>query len=235
MCGRYVLAQPVEQVAEYFGATVAPALEQAYAPSYNVAPTDNVIGLAPLPSGERVLRGYRWGLVPSWATDPSIGNRLFNARAETVASRPAFRSAFRSRRIAVVADGYYEWKKGPSNRRQPYYFQRADGAPMAFAGLWEPWRKPGGPEEGEWLRTCTIITADAASDVAAIHDRMPAILEAGALEIWLDPTAEDEEELEALLAPGPTGTLRYYPVGRQVGNVRNNDPELLAKVEIADS
>jgi putative SOS response-associated peptidase YedK len=233
MCGRYVLAQPVEQVAEYLGATVAPALEQAYVPSYNVAPTDNVIGLVSLPEGDRVLRGYRWGLVPSWAPDPSIGNRLFNARAETVVSRPAFRSAFRSRRIAIVADGYYEWQKGPSNRRQPYYFQRADGAPMAFAGLWEPWRKPG--DDGEWLRTCTIITADATSDVAAIHDRMPAILESGALEVWLDPSADDEEELGVLLAPGLPGTLRYYPVGRQVGNVRNNDPELLSKVEIANS
>ena len=233
MCGRYVLAQPLEEVAAYFGATVSPALEHSYAPSYNVAPTDNVIGLAVRSSGERLLRPYRWGLVPSWATNPSIGNRMFNARAETVASRPAFRAAFHARRIAVVADGYYEWQKGPSGRRQPYYFERADGAPLAFAGLWEPWRDPKGPEDRPWLRSCTIITAEASSDVAAFHDRMPAILADGALEFWLDPSEDDEEGLQALLAPVQKGTLRFYPVGQKVGNVRNNDPGLLERVEAA--
>lgn len=231
MCGRYVLAQPIEAVAAYFGADLEPETAALYQPSFNLAPTDEAFAVGWDRDGERVLRPYSWGLVPSWAKDLSVGNRQFNARAETVATKPAFRSAFTARRVAVVADGYYEWRKDTATRRQPYYFRRADGAPIAFAGLWEPWRNRGLPDEHEgWIRSCTIITTDASPDVVAVHDRMPVILDHEVFEAWLDPALHDRDELEALLRPAPNGTLSSYPVSRRVGNVRNNDESLLAPV-----
>jgi putative SOS response-associated peptidase YedK len=232
VCGRYVLAQPIEDVAAYFGAEVEPELPGSYRPSFNVAPTDAALAVRVGREGERTLRSYRWGLVPSWAKDLSVGNRLFNARAETVATKPAFRAAFAGRRVAVVADGYFEWRKD-SGPRQPFYFRRTDGAPLAFAGLWEPWRSPARAlEEEGWIRSCTIITTDANNDVATVHNRMPVILDDDVLEAWLDPELHDRDELEALLAPAVSGTLSSYPVGRRVGNVRNNDESLLAPMEL---
>ena len=198
-------------------------------------------GGSPAHGVRRELGRYRWGLVPSWAKDPSMATRTFNARAETVASKPAFRSAFTSRRLAVVADGFYEWRQGPGSGKQPYYFTRADGMPLALAGLWEVWR--GGPAErgerdGEGdagerpaLRTCTVITTSAGPDMEDIHHRMPVVLEPEVLDEWLDPDNRDKPELESLLAASPAGTLIHRAVGRSVGNVRNDGPEL---IEAAD-
>jgi putative SOS response-associated peptidase YedK len=184
----------------------------------------------------RELGRYRWGLVPSWAKDPGVGSRMFNARAETVASKPSFRAAFASRRLVVVADGFYEWKPGVASTKRPYYFTRADGRPMALAGLWEQWwGGPDGTDAGAAdrpiLRTCTVITTEAGSDMGDIHDRMPVVLEDDTLDEWLDPANRDKPELESLLVPSVTGTLVHRPVGTAVGNVRNDGPELTDPVE----
>ncbi len=227
MCGRYVLISSPEELARAFSAISPGALAELVVPSYNVAPSRRVLCLVAR-EGHRELRAFRWGLIPSWAKDPAIGNRLINARAETVATKPAFRAAFRSRRLAVLADGFYEWRRDVPGPPQPYYIVRADGAPLAFAGLYEQWedKRPGAPEPGV-VATCTIVTTDASEDVASIHDRMPAVLELDALELWLEGAGAGWEELEGVLRPAPAGTLRSEPVGRRVGDVRNDGPELI--------
>jgi len=171
-----------------------------------------------------------------------MATRTFNARAETVASKPSFRSAFSSRRLAVVADGFYEWRQGPGTGKQPYYFTRADGRPLALAGLWEVWRggpaerggaagDAGDPGERPALRTCTVITTAAGPDMGDIHHRMPVVLEPEVLDEWLDPDNRDKPELESLLVASAAGTLVHRAVGRSVGNVRNDGPELIEAVE----
>jgi putative SOS response-associated peptidase YedK len=171
--------------------------------------------------------------VPSWAKDPATGNRAFNARAETVASKPSFRAAFTARRLAVVADGFYEWKPGSGKIRTPYYFTRADGQPLALAGLWEQWW--GGPAESDderpALRTCTVITTGAGPDMGDIHHRMPVVLEPEVLDEWLDPANRDKPELESLLVASPAGTLVHRAVATTVGNVRNDGPELIDAID----
>jgi putative SOS response-associated peptidase YedK len=178
----------------------------------------------------RVLTSYRWGLIPSWAKDTAAGNRLFNARAETVATKAAFRSAFASHRILVPADGFYEWRKRDDGTRQPYYFTRADGAPLAFAGLAEWWRDRDAPPDTPGIRSCTIITTTAGQDMDGIHDRMPVILAPDTFDVWLDPDNDEIPELVSLLRPTPDGTITHHPVSPRVGNVRNNDPSLVAPV-----
>jgi putative SOS response-associated peptidase YedK len=229
MCGRYVLATPIDELVSFFAASLAPGVSEEYRPSYNVAPTVPVLGLVEVESKGRVLDEFRWGLIPSWSNDPTIGNRMFNARAESVATKPSYRAAFEARRLAVVADGFYEWRKDDDGRRQPFYFTRADREPMAFAGLWEVWRDRSDNGAG-WLRSCTIITTDANKEVASVHDRMPVILESDALERWIDPSAAERDELEALLRPAEAGTLSLVPVDRRVGSVRNDDPGLIAPI-----
>jgi putative SOS response-associated peptidase YedK len=224
-------------------------------PHWNVAPTNTVLGLSQASprSGEQglVLRSYRWGLVPPWSKSLAQGSRMFNARAESVASAPSFRSAFRSHRVAVIADGYFEWRKAaPASRRhgalssgarragpgQPYYFTRRDGQPLAFAGLYAYWRDPArDADEEAWLRSCTIVTTVAGPDLDGIHDRMPVVLDADRRGIWLDRDGADEAELQALLVPAPHGTLVRHPVDRRVGNVANDDPGLLEPVEEGDA
>lgn len=231
MCGRYVLVSSVEELTRFFDAREAPGLDEGYRPSCNVAPTRTVLGVT-VHDGRRVLDGYRWGLVPSWAKDPVIGKRLFNARAETVATKPSFRAAFAHRRVAIPCDAYLEWAKGAGRSRQPYLFERADGAPIAFAGLWERWRDPrrdGGPDAS--VRSCTIITTRANEDVGDVHDRMPVVLEPDALDVWLDP-AVTGDELRQLLRSTRPGTLVHHPVDRRIGDVRNDAPELIEPVEL---
>jgi putative SOS response-associated peptidase YedK len=236
MCGRFALYTPPARVARYFGAAVAEGTEPAYHPSWNVAPTDLVLGVRDRPpppdaahgaKPERLLMNFRWGLVPRWSTDATVGSRLFNARGETIATKASFRDAFRSRRIIVPADGFYEWHLATTGRKQPHYFTRADGAPLAFAGLAERWREKDAPPGTPYLRSCTVITAPAGPDMEGIHDRMPVILDPGTFDVWLDPANEDVEELRALLRPPPAGTLVHHPVASRVGSVRNNDPALI--------
>ncbi|MDQ3864253.1 MAG: SOS response-associated peptidase [Actinomycetota bacterium] len=213
MCGRYTLSTPAGRLAEEFrvdeGAVEIP-------PSYNIAPTQEVAAV--LAEGDRRrLEMLRWGLVPSWADDPEIGARMINARSETAAEKPSFRSAFRNRRCLIAADGFYEWKR-ENGGKQPYYFRMQDGRPFAFAGLWESWDKGGdGP-----LRTCAILTTRANSVLDGIHDRMPVILPPDSYDAWLDPDA-DKEELTELMMPYLGDDLETYPVSRFVNSPRNND------------
>ncbi len=252
MCGRIALYSEPDFLARVFEAQLGLDLDPDGRPSWNIGPMRSVVAVADVPDtgagpGEadaaphvhRELGRYKWGLVPSWAKDPSMGNRTFNARAETVASKPSFRAAFTARRLAVVADGFYEWKAGEGRTKQPYYFTRADGRPLALAGLWEQWwggpGSPDGPDDGgerPAMRTCTVITTGAGPDMGDIHHRMPVVLEPEVLEEWLDPANRDKPELESLLVPSPRGTLVHRAVGRAVGNVRNDGPELIE--ELAD-
>ena len=168
---------------------------------------------------------FKWGLVPKWAKDPSAIKSAFNARAETVASKPMFRTAFRSSRILVPVDAFYEWQTLAPKVKQPYAFQRADGDPIMFAGLREWWRDA----EGHELNTATIITTEAGPDMP-IHNRQPVVLERAQWDFWLDPSVTDVEKLQPLLAPTVEGTLIRHPVSKDVGNVRNNGPEMVEAI-----
>jgi putative SOS response-associated peptidase YedK len=237
MCGRFALFTPPARLARYFQATLAEDTDPAKPPSWNVAPTDEVLGVRDRPGTddgegrpERTLLTFRWGLIPWWSKDAKSGSRLFNARSESVATKPSFREAFRERRIIVPADGFYEWHRTTSGSKQPHYFSRTDSEPMAFAGLAERWRPKGAPKDTPYLRSCTIITTPGGADMEGIHDRMPVILDPATFDLWLDPANEDIEELLGLLRPPPAGTVVHHPVGPRIGNVRNNDPALVEAV-----
>jgi putative SOS response-associated peptidase YedK len=230
MCGRFVSASPPDEIARYFDAVVPDEL--ALPASYNVAPTDDVYAVLET-GGVRRLEALHWGLVPRWAKDPKTGARMINARAENVAEKNAYKPAFRKRRCLIPADGFYEWKKLPGEKRkQPMYLSRPDGKPMAFAGLWEVWRNPNDPD-GDELHSCTIITTDANETVAAIHDRMPVILGEDGWDTWLAEDNDDLDTLGKLLVPAPAHLLDVHPVGPDVNNVRNNGPDLIARVDAA--
>jgi len=178
---------------------------------------------------ERELRVVRWGLVPFWAKDVKIGSRMINARAETVAEKPAFRRAFAKRRCLLPADGYYEWQSVPGVAKQPMYISRADGRSLAFAGLYELWRDPAVDrnDEDAWLWTATVITTSAPDELGMIHDRMPMIIDPASWSDWLDPANNDVADLVALLSPAAANGLATYPVSTAVNSVRNNGPQLI--------
>jgi putative SOS response-associated peptidase YedK len=220
MCGRFTLTAPVEAARLLFPLFDLSDLDLP--PRYNVAPTQALLAARAGPDGRPEPALLRWGLVPPWADDPAIGNRLINARADTAATKPAFRSAFRRRRCLVLADGFYEWQKAGA-KKQPYYFRLGHGEPFAFAGLWEHWDKGGSP-----LETCTILTTDANELVRPVHERMPVILPRENFERWLDPSRQDVAELEALLRPLPAEAMTGYPVTPLVNNPRNEDPRCIA-------
>jgi putative SOS response-associated peptidase YedK len=232
MCGRFALYTEPARIARYFEATLAEGRDSEHEPSWNVAPTDEVLGVRDRPdkaggAPQRILMTFRWGLIPWWSKDAKSGSRLFNARSETVPTKASFREAFRERRIIVPADGFYEWHKTKTGARQPHFFTREDGAPMAFAGLAERWRDKNAPKDTPYIRSCTVITAPGGADMEGIHDRMPVILDPATFDLWLDPANEDTEELRALLRPPPKGTVVHHAVGPRVGNVNNNDPTLI--------
>ncbi len=218
MCGRYSLTSPVESVVRLFGLDQRPNLP----PRYNIAPAQDVT-VVWVQDGGRKLGHMRWGLVPSWAKDVKIGQRMINARAETVAEKPSFRSAFKHRRCLIPADGFYEWQARGTGPKQPYRIGRPDGAPFAFAGLWEAWH--GG--EGDELLTCTIITTEANRTLRDIHGRMPVILDERDFSAWLD-AAGDGKSHDTVLAPAAEDLLAAYPVSARVNNVRNDDAECIA-------
>jgi putative SOS response-associated peptidase YedK len=223
MCGRFVSATPPDQVAAYFGAEAPEALLE---PSWNVAPTTDVYAVLADGSTRR-LDAFHWGLVPRWAKDVKIGSRMINARAESLATKGAYKHAFQRRRCIVPADGFYEWQKRPGEKtKQPYFIHRPDGEPYAFAGLWETWKGPDGKGD-EVLRSCTIITTTPNSEMAKIHDRMPVILPPDAWDTWLDPDQQDLELLGRLLVPAPPQLITLRPISTQVNNVRNDGPELM--------
>ncbi len=224
MCGRYVSATPPDQVAAYFG-TEAP--EAALEPSYNVAPTDDVYAV--LSDGTtRHLDAFHWGLVPLWAKEAKIGSKMINARAETLAEKNAYKSAFAKRRCLLPADGFYEWRKHPTEAKgtkQPFFIHSSDGEPFALAGLWEVWRGPNRDQEP--LRSCTIITTSANEPMAAVHDRMPVILPAWAWDAWLDREETDLETLGRFLVPAAPWVITMHPVSTEVNNVRNDGAQLM--------
>ena len=220
MCGRYASSGSAAELVSWFEVDEPP--EQALAPSWNVAPTQQVHVVLQR-EDRRHLQVVRWGLVPSWARDRKGAARLINARRETVADKPAFRSAYRRRRCLVPADGYYEWQPraepgGP--RKQPWFLTARDGGPLAMAGLYEVWRAP----DDTPLWTCTVVTTQAADEHGAIHDRTPLLVPRQAWGRWLDPGLADPGT--DLLVPGTAGALDAWPVGAAVGNVRNDGPHL---------
>jgi putative SOS response-associated peptidase YedK len=238
MCGRYASSRRPEDLVEEFE-VVENRVATPLQPDYNVAPTKEVYAVVERPpSGhheeppQRQLRVLTWGLVPSWAKDPAIGNRMINARMETVAEKPSFRRAFASRRALLPADGYYEWyATSQTNARgkpvkQPYFIHPRDGHPLAMAGLYEIWRDPerseDDPDRFRW--TCTVLTTTAEDELGHIHDRMPLMVARDRWADWLDPTRPGDTEL---LVPASPGSLEAYPVATLVNNVRNNGPELV--------
>jgi len=229
MCGRVVITSSPEELSEYVGARdVVEALE---GPDHNIAPS-RLLPVAwaddQVDSG-RALGVAQWGLVPSWAADPAIGARLFNARAETVAVKPSFRSAFRRRRCLVLIDGFYEWGSGVTSfPKQPWFVHRADGFPLALAGLWEP-RSDG---DGRMLRTCTVVTVPANADLALVHHRMPAVVAEDDWDRWLDLGTSDRSTLEEVLAPSPDGLLALHPVDRRVNDARQKGRELTIPISL---
>lgn len=224
MCGRATLTVDVDEIARVFD--TAPI--DIGPPRFNIAPTQPVATVIQDPdSGENKLVVMRWGLIPSWSKDPSIGNRLINARGETVAEKPAFRSAFARRRCLIVADGFYEWQAQPDGPKVPMYITLRDRSVFGFAGLWERWTEP---ESGETIATCTIITGPPNELVAPIHDRMPVIIPREAHALWLNPAETDTDRLSALLRPYPAEAMIAYPVSRKVNMVTYDSPELIEQV-----
>ncbi len=223
MCGRYSLSTPGELVAEMTGLEDELELE----PRFNIAPTDEVPIVDADAAGKRTLHVARWGLVPSWARDLSIGARTINARSETVAETRAFRDAFRARRCLVPADGFYEWQKRVGGK-QTFHLTLEDGAPFVFAGLYELWRQA----EESWLRSFTILTTEPNSLVSPIHDRMPVILPPEAQALWLDGSIEDAELLRPLMTPLPAEQMKWTAVGSFVNRAGNEGPKCVEPVEI---
>ena len=236
MCGRFVVAGAASELVALFDVDL-PA-EELPAPSWNIAPTDRVpVIIDTIPKGAdpesepvRRLEGARWGLVPSWAKDVSVGVKAFNARIETVATSGQFKNAFAKRRAIIPATGYYEWKT-VDGVKTPNFIHLPDGELLVFAGLYEWWRNPeaGDDSPDKWLLSTSILTRDAVGDLAGIHDRMPVFLDPSLIEEWLDPsTAGSDELLDQVAAGGAelANTAQFYEVDRAVGNVRNNSPEL---------
>jgi len=224
MCGRFTLKTPTPVLIEHFGLARCPELP----PRFNIAPTQDVpVVREDSETGERELSLVHWGLIPFWADDKKVGNRMINARSETAAKRPAFRAAFRRRRCLVAADGLCEWKKR-GQEKQPYHIHLADERPFAFAGLWERWKEE---EESEPLESCTILTTDANEMMRALHDRMPVLLAPEDYDRWLDPHLDDAEELQDLLEPYPPEEMEAHPVSKHVNNPRNEDPRCVERQE----
>lgn len=227
MCGRFVSATPADEVARYFDAQ---APEAALEPSWNVAPTNDIYVVLE-DGGIRRVAPHHWGLVPVWAKSPALGNKMINARAEGLADKNAFKHAFKRRRCIVPVDGFYEWQKIEGQKvKQPFFISRPDGEPLAFAGLWEEWKGPDRSGD-QRLRSATIITTEANSTMAPVHDRMPVILPPSAWDTWLDEDNADLETLGRLLVPAPPEILTLRPVSTEVNNVRNKGAQLIERVD----
>lgn len=216
MCGRYVVSSPYKKLAKHFG--VEPP-EETPGKRYNAAPTQE---LPVITAESPTIEMMRWGLIPFWAKDKSIGTKLINARAETLVEKPSFRTSFRKRRGLVASDGFYEWKK-TAHGKVPMFIHLASGEPFAIAGLWDEWNDP---ESGATVRSFTIITTEPNEMMADIHNRMPAILRREDEKLWLDPHA-DEQELLYALRPFPAEEMEAWPVSTVVNNPKNDDPSLI--------
>jgi putative SOS response-associated peptidase YedK len=256
MCGRYTLTADLKKVADRFGApplpdwgsctpqsldsthshspgparlkTIPGHLSTSLGPRYNIAPAQSVIVVGD--DGKRFLKPMRWGMIPSWAKDPSIGNRMINARAETLAEKPAFRAALKKRRCLIPADGFYEWQK-LGQVKQPVRIVLKSREPFGFAGLWEQWMSP----DGEGILSCTIITTEANELLKPIHNRMPVILMQDVEAVWLDPKIQEPEKLLPLLRQHPSDELEFYPVSREVNSPAVDKPSNIEPINTEQS
>ena len=249
MCGRFVSSHSPDKIAAYFGASFE---GDALPANFNVAPTHDVYGVVESADGPK-LTTFHWGLVPLWAKDIKIGNKMINARAETITEKPAFKGLFKKHRLLIPMDGFYEWKvvegqDGAKPTKHPQFIHRVDSEPLAVGGLWALWRdrsKPADPSSDQemaaeqsasldadpWLHSCTIMTTAANETMAPVHNRMPVLVPQSAWAQWLDPSNQDLESLTALLQPAPNDVLTMYPVSTAVNNVRNKGEELLQQID----
>lgn len=228
MCGRFRIARKKEILEAEFDAEVL-GDDQDWVPRYNVAPSQDVAVVRQ--DAERPVRQLsqmRWGLIPSWTNDPAIGFKMINARSETAATMTSFREPFRLRRCLIPADGFYEWKR-EGKAKLPFCFTLADEGVFAFAGLWERWKNP----QGQWIKSCSILTTTANELVRDIHDRMPVILPRDVYDVWLDPGLKEVSELQPLLKPYPAEAMRRYRVSQRVNQVKNDDAECSVEINPA--
>ena len=232
MCGRFTFASDAETLTQTFFDFEIP---MNLSPRYNISPTQDVAVIANTPtdtekrSGTGQVEFFHWGLIPSWARDPKIGNRMINARSETLAEKPSFRNAYKHRRCLILADGYYEWKKIPGDRlKQPVYIRLKSQKPFALAGLWETWQTENMDEP---IHSCTIITCPPNALMAEIHHRMPVILPQDAYAEWLAPDEQSANTLQPLLVPYSDEEMEAYPVSRYVNRPTNDSPECIAPFE----
>jgi putative SOS response-associated peptidase YedK len=217
MCGRFARRADPKRLAKEFKVAEVPGV----GPRYNIAPTQDVLGVVETPDG-REMRFYQWGLVPSWAKDASVGARLINARSETVLEKPSFREAFKKRRCIIPADGFYEWQRA-GGRKQPFFFRMRDERPFGFAGLWERWEDEG----GRVINSCAILTTEANEVLRSVHDRMPVILHPKDYELWLGGDARELDLVKEMLRPYPAEEMTGYPVGASVNSPSNQGAELI--------
>jgi putative SOS response-associated peptidase YedK len=221
MCGRFTLATNTKKLAETFSQFTPP---EELSPRYNIAPSQPVAVVAN--NGQNKIEFFHWGLIPFWAKDPTIGNRMINARAETLAEKPSFKNAFQRRRCLVLADGFYEWRQSSGKTKTPMYIQLESQDPFAFAGLWESWHSP----EGDTILSCTIITTEPNELMATIHNRMPAILPPESYAQWLDPAEQKPAQLQDLLKPYPAEEMMARPVSTLVNNPKYDGPDCVASI-----
>ncbi|MGH8825908.1 MAG: SOS response-associated peptidase [Jiangellaceae bacterium] len=243
MCGRYAVSHSADELAEEFGVDRVDVRERLE-PDWNVAPTKDVYAVmtrrrrdAPDDPPERRLTVLRWGLVPSWAKDPTMGSRLINARVETAHEKPAFRRAFALRRCLLPADGYYEWYGEVRGKKQPFFIRPRDGGSLAMAGLYEIWRDPAVTDDDatdafRW--TSVVLTTEAEDDLGQIHDRTPMLVEPDRWAAWLDPATDDVDALRRLLVPATPGRLEAFPVSTEVNSVQNNGAQLVEPLPADD-
>ncbi|HEY6302802.1 MAG TPA: SOS response-associated peptidase [Terriglobales bacterium] len=229
MCGRYRLSKRKQLLEEQFNA-VPDFDDVEFKPRYNIAPTQSVPVIRQSPKEPiRQLSMMQWGLIPSWSRDATGAAKRINARSETVATTPAFRDAFKSRRCLLPADGFYEWSR-TGKTKQPYCFEVNDGELFALAGLWERWKSP----DGTWIRTCSILTTTANAVTSPIHDRMPVILDSSDDDLWLDPGMQDIAAASDMLEPYDAWQMRSYPVSSWINNALNDDEECARRVELSE-
>jgi len=227
MCGRYRLSRRKQIIEEHFDSVSG---EEDWSPRYNIAPTQTVAVIRQNPKEPvRELSLMRWGLIPSWAKDPSVAAGMINARSESASTKPAFRDALKSRRCLIPADAFYEWMR-TGKTKQPYCFEVNEGELFVFAGLWDGWEDP----SGQWVKSCSILTTTPNALTAAVHDRMPVIIDPDSYDAWLDPGMNDVSAASELLKPYDARLMRCYPVSTRVNSAANDDEECSAPVELLE-
>jgi putative SOS response-associated peptidase YedK len=222
MCGRFTQRTPAERLKREFQLEEIPPIEARY----NIAPTQNILAVRQM-ADDREAVLLKWGLIPSWAKDASMGARLINARSETVEEKPAFRQAFKQRRCIIPADGFYEWQR-TEGRKQPFFFRMRDESPFGFAGLWERWEGEG----DQIINSCTILTTEANKVLQPVHDRMPVILNRDDYELWFDEDVRKRDLIKDLLRPYPSAEMAGHPVSASINSPRNQGAELIERMTI---